>query len=116
MNKLDKFDWDEKFSVDIPEIDELQKKMFALFNVLIDIKENSSDTKECTNMISEINEYGKFYFSQEEGYLNKKKYPDFKNHAKEHRHFVKATISLRREVSEDINNLTYDHQLWHRCS
>ena len=39
--------------------------------------------------------------------------PDYESHVKEHRQFVKSTISLRREVAETIDNLTYDiiHEL-----
>lgn len=107
MDKLDKIDWDPSYSVDIPEIDELQKKMFALFNVLIDLKTEASDEKDAANMISEINEYCKFYFSKEEEYLKKEGYPEFESHSKEHRQFVKTTINLRREIAEEADNLTY---------
>jgi hemerythrin len=108
MERLEKMDWDPSFSVDIPEIDALQQKMFALFNVLIDLKENDSELKDCTNMIAEINEYCKFYFSKEEEYLKKEGYPDFESHLREHRQFVKTTIGLRREVAENADNLTYE--------
>jgi hemerythrin len=108
MSVLEKIDWDPKFSVDIEEIDIHQKKMFELFNQLIDMKKAEVDTKLCINMISDINDYGKLYFSTEERYLRKKKYPDFAGHAKIHRQFIKNSISLRREVAEDIANLTDD--------
>ncbi|THB79841.1 MAG: chemotaxis protein [Desulfobacteraceae bacterium] len=108
MKTLEKVDWDPAFSVDIPEIDELQKKMFALFNALIDLKDKGADTKDCTNMISEINEYCKFYFSKEEEYLKREGYPDFESHIREHRQFVKSTISLRREVADTMDNMTYE--------
>lgn len=108
MNNIEKMDWEEKFSVDIEEIDVHQKKMFELFNQLIDLKQEGGDTKECVNMISVINEYSKLYFSTEEKYLRRKGYPDFSAHSKAHRQFTKSSISLRREISEDINNLTDD--------
>jgi len=108
MEKIEKIDWDEKLSVDINEIDELQKKMFALFNVLIDLKEKDADNKECSAMVAEINEYTRYYFSQEEAYLRKCRYPDTDAHAREHRRFIKNTISLRRQVSEDRDNLSYE--------
>ncbi|MFO7883590.1 MAG: bacteriohemerythrin [Desulfobacteraceae bacterium] len=108
MEKIEKIDWDEKLSVDINEIDELQKKMFALFNVLIDLKEKDADNKECSAMVAEINEYTRYYFSQEEAYLRKCGYPDTDAHAREHRRFIKNTISLRRQVSDDRDNLSYE--------
>jgi len=109
MNTIEKIEWEPKYSVDIEEIDAHQKKMFDLFNQLIDIKNSEiEDTKVYLNMISEISEHGRVYFSTEERYLKKKKYPDFGTHSKTHRQFIKSFISLRREISEDIANLTDD--------
>ncbi|SDU16583.1 bacteriohemerythrin [Desulfobacula phenolica] len=106
MIDIEKIEWDPKYSVDIEEIDVHQKKMFELFNQLIDMKKTKTDNKDCINMVSDINEYSKFYFSAEERYLKKKGYPDFGAHAKAHRQFTKASITLRREISDDIGNLT----------
>ena len=102
---MKKIDWEQKLSVDIPEIDELQKKMFALINALIDLKEGEAEGKECANMISEISEYSKYYFSIEEEYLKKNKYPEFEEHAKMHRKFETFVMDLRRLVADDKNNL-----------
>jgi hemerythrin len=103
---MKKIEWDKKFSVDIPEIDELQKKMFALINALIDLLEGDAEEKECANMISEITEYSKYYFSIEEEYLKKNKYPEFGNHSKRHRKFETFVMDLRRLVADNKSNLT----------
>lgn len=108
MTKEKTMEWDQKFSVDIEEVDIYQQKMFELFNQLIELKENKKDAKECINLISEINEASKQYFTIEERILKKNKYPDFSTHAKAHREFTKRSISLRREIAEDIENLTID--------
>lgn len=102
---MEKIEWEEKLSVDIPEIDELQKKLFALINALIDLMENEAEGKECTNMISEISEYSKYYFSIEEEYLKKNNYPEFSNHTKMHRKFETFVMGLRRLVADDKGNL-----------
>ena len=109
MTKADlKIEWNPAFSVDVEEIDTYQKKMFELFNELITLKQKKADTKAVTNLISEINDYGKLFFSTEEKILKRKKYPDFEAHSKSHRQFVRSAISLRREIAEDINNLTME--------
>ena len=102
---MKKIEWNKKLSVDIPEIDELQKKMFALINALIDLMEKKAEGKECANMISEISEYSKYYFSIEEEYLKKNKYPEFADHTKMHRKFESFVMKLRRAVADDKNNL-----------
>lgn len=108
MTNIQKIEWEKKFSVDIEEIDMHQKKMFELFNQLIDMKKSNTDIKECINMITEINEYSKLYFSTEERHLKKKGYPDFQTHAKTHRQFAKLSITMRRELAENEEALTFE--------
>lgn len=106
MGEIKKMNWESRFSVDIESIDEHQKKLFELFNELIDLKQKKKDSKECTNKISEINDFAKLFFSTEERILRKEGYPDFQTHSKQHRQFIKSSISLRREIADDMNNLT----------
>ncbi len=108
MTDMEKIEWDSKYSVDVEEIDECQKKMFEMFNELIDMKNTSADVKEYISMISDINDFSKLYFSREEKILKKRGYPDFDSHTKAHRQFIRSSISLRREIAEDINNLTLE--------
>lgn len=109
MINIEKMEWDPRYSVDIEEIDAHQKKMFELFNKLIDIRRQSeTDTKTCLNMIAEISECSRLYFRTEEKYLKKTRYPDLDTHSKAHRQFLKSFIGLRREISEDIENLSED--------
>lgn len=105
MSDIEKIDWSSNYSVDIEEVDAYQKKMFELFNELIDLKQGKIDAKECSNKISEINDFAKLFFSTEEKMLRRKGYPDFQNHAKAHRQFIKSSIGLRREIADDIGNL-----------
>ena len=101
-------EWDPKYGVDIEEIDNHQKKMFELFNELIDLKQKKSDPKAFGNLISDINDYGKLFFATEEKILKKKGYPDYDTHVKKHRKFIKNTINLRRECVEDVDNLSIE--------
>ena len=108
MSDIEKIEWDPQYSVDVEEIDFHQKKMFELFNQLIDTRKSEIDCKACINIISDINEYCKLYFTTEEKYLRKKGYPDLPDHSRAHRHFIRNAISLRRELSENMANLTDD--------
>ncbi|WP_022663685.1 bacteriohemerythrin [Desulfospira joergensenii] len=103
-----KMEWDPKYGVDIEEIDNHQKKMFELFNMLIDLKLEKGEAKAFAGLISDINDYGKLFFASEERILKKKGYPDYETHIKKHRKFIKNTINLRREIVEDVDNLTME--------
>ncbi|WDP88811.1 MAG: hemerythrin family protein [Desulfobacter sp.] len=105
----EKIQWDEKYSVDVPELDEYQKELFDKFNDLIEMRAaKKMDAKAATNLISDLNDYSKMFFAKEERILKRKGYPDLEPHSKAHRQFIKNSISLRREIAEDINNLTMD--------
>ena len=106
--ELIKVEWDEKFSVDVPELDEYQKTLFGKFNDLIDMKKKKTDFKAVANMISEINDYSKMFFSTEEKILRRKKYPDLDSHSKAHRQFIKNAIALRREMAEEVTTQSFD--------
>jgi len=99
-------EWDEKYSVDVPEIDACQKKLIDMFNTLIELKTNKGETKDVANLITEINDFSKIFFSKEEKMLGQKEYPDLETHAKAHRRFIKKAIGLRREIAEDVDNLS----------
>ena len=101
----DFIEWDDKYGVDIPETDEFRKKLLDMFNSLIKMKKENADGKDITNLITEINDFSKIYFSREEKLLAKRKYPDLDVHSKSHRQFIKKAIGLRREIAEDVNNL-----------
>ncbi len=103
-----KIEWDPGFSVDVAEIDVHQKKMFDLFNELIELKQKKADPKMIANLVSDINDYGKLYFTTEEKILMERQYPDRDAHARGHRRFIRNAISLRREIVEDVDNLTLD--------
>lgn len=101
-------EWDEKYSVDVPEIDECQKQLMDMFNALIDVKTNKGEAKDVANLINEINDFSKIFFLKEEKILGRKGYPDFETHAKAHRRFTKKAIGLRREIAEDVDNLSIE--------
>lgn len=109
VNPGERIEWNESLSVDIPEIDELQKKVFELLDGLVNRHEHYEDgPKDAAGMVVELTEYSRYYFSKEEAYLRKCGYPDIDCHSKEHRQFIKNTINLRRQVAEDKKNLSYE--------
>ncbi|MGM0656179.1 MAG: bacteriohemerythrin [Thermodesulfobacteriota bacterium] len=101
-------EWDEKYSVDVPELDEYRKQLMDMFNSLIEIKTNKGEVKDVVNWVTEINEFSKIFFSKEEKILGRKGYPDLDIHSKSHRQFIKKTIGLRREIAEEVDNLSVE--------
>jgi UDP-N-acetylmuramate: L-alanyl-gamma-D-glutamyl-meso-diaminopimelate ligase len=105
---VEKKEWEAEYSVEIDEFDEYQKKMFELFNELIDIKTSGAESKEYIDAVNAINENARQFFSTEEKYLKKKAYPDLSAQMKAHRRFLKSSMGLRREMAEDESALNSD--------
>ncbi|MDD4274485.1 MAG: chemotaxis protein [Desulfobacter postgatei] len=101
-------EWDKKYSVDVPELDECQKQLMDMFNTLIEMKTSKADAKDVANLITEINDFSKIFFSKEEKLLGSKGYPDLDTHSKAHRRFIKKALGLRREVAEDVDHLAIE--------
>ena len=101
-------EWDKKYSVDVPELDECQKQLMDMFNTLIEMKTSKGDAKDVANLITEINDFSKIFFSKEEKLLGSKGYPDLDIHSKAHRRFIKKALGLRREIAEDVDNLAIE--------
>jgi hemerythrin len=60
------------------------------------------------NLITEINDFSKIFFSKEEKLLGSKGYPDLDTHSKAHRRFIKKALGLRREIAEDVDHLAIE--------
>ncbi|NDY70486.1 chemotaxis protein [Desulfobacter hydrogenophilus] len=101
-------EWDEKYSVNVPELDECRKQLMDMFNTLIEMKANKGDAKNVANLVTEINDFSKIFFSKEEKILGRNGYPDLVTHSKAHRRFIKNAIGLRREIAEDVDNLSIE--------
>ena len=101
-------EWDKKYSVDVPELDECQKQLMDMFNTLIEMKTSKADAKDVANLITETNDFSKIFFSKEENLLGSKGYPDLDTHSKAHRRFIKKALGLRREIAEDVDHLAIE--------
>nr|WP_319491361.1 hemerythrin domain-containing protein [uncultured Desulfobacter sp.] len=101
-------EWDKKYGVDVPELDESRKQLMEMFNTLIGMKSKKGGNKDVSNLVTDVNDYSKLLFSQEEKVLGQKGYPDLDLHAKSHRRFIKKAIGLRREIADDVDNLSLE--------
>ena len=94
--------------MDVPELDECQKQLMDIFNTLIEMKTSKADAKDVANLITEINDFSKIFFSKEEKLLGSKGYPDLDTHSRAHRRFIKKALGLRREIAEDVDHLAIE--------
>ncbi|MCF8068881.1 MAG: bacteriohemerythrin [Desulfobacterales bacterium] len=98
------FDWEEKYSVGITEIDEQHKKLVGLLNQLHEAMSDGKSTEVIKPVLIGLIEYVKTHFSTEENYLIKYAYPDYESHKKAHDQFTNKVRDLRDKYIDDTTS------------
>ncbi len=100
-------EWDEKYSVGIPIIDEQHKKLINIINkavVLIINKAtdiaHSNNPQEILEVLNQMTEYAKEHFATEEAYMYEFRYLEYVLHKEEHFNFSNKAIAYRNKVMD----------------
>ena len=79
--------WDESLSVGNQRIDNQHKQLIQILNRLINSLYTDFDRVLFSEILSELLEYSRVHFRDEELLLEEKKYPKLADHHNEHRDF-----------------------------
>jgi hemerythrin len=99
-------EWNERYSVGIPKIDEQHKELLRLTNELYAscLKDNDDDAKaRFKSTIGAIVNYVSEHFGAEERLFQRIKYPRYAEHKQEHDNFVKKVLEQVKEFSDGKN-------------
>lgn len=93
--------WNDRYSVDIPVIDEQHKELFIRINGLVeDIK-----AARCRLTIDDttkfLEDYVVTHFRDEEGYMEQAGYPAVETHRAQHRKFMQEFSRLKAELENE---------------
>jgi hemerythrin len=88
-------EWDDRYSIGIPLIDEQHKELLRQTNDLYAacLKSEEEARAFFKMVIHSMVEYVGVHFSTEEKMLEKIKYPDFEEHKRQHDEFVKEVLA-----------------------
>jgi len=96
-----KIKWSDRFCVKLPEIDEQQKQIIERINGIVDAVNSSGDQKEIYDMISDLTDFVRHRFSQEEKGMVGCNFPDHQHHRKDHREFIRKIIMFRKMFADE---------------
>lgn len=99
-------EWDDKYKVNIIEIDAQHKRLFAIYNNLIDAMYQGVGVKELGTALNELLDYTIVHFMTEEGYMEKYRYPELESHRAAHKAFRERVYNLHKDFSEGKPVLT----------
>ncbi len=109
-------EWDDKYSVNLPLIDEEHKKFIDIINKVIVAKEHRNNRKEILGILNKMNEYAQKHFKTEETYMEKFGYSDYLFHKNEHQEFSLTMLSYRIKLMNGnyqiVNDILIFLQRW----
>lgn len=91
------FNWDEKYSVGIRELDTQHKQLFSILNELYEAMQDGSNKTKLAKIINELASYTKIHFSTEEKYMEKYNYAGLASQKREHENFVAKVEAFKQD-------------------
>ena len=103
-------EWDDSYSVAVPEADRQHRRLFALINQLHEAMSNTEleatidsavdEMGTIAAVLDELIQYSLHHFSNEESYMREHAYPSYASHQAAHEHFVQRVSTFRRDFEE----------------
>lgn len=98
------FPWDQAvYSVGVAVLDEQHKKLFGLINALFEAMKIGKGSLVIGKILTELTEYTKFHFSDEEGYMTKCNYPELATHKQIHAKLTSEVVAIQTKFASDQN-------------
>ncbi|WP_139454111.1 bacteriohemerythrin [Campylobacter armoricus] len=111
--------WANEYSVHNKIIDDQHKALFEIAKKAYLIAENHASISEIKSVLSELFDYIKTHFKDEEAYMEKIAYPDLAHHKKIHQEITNSLITLVKNIKtingfkEQLNIITEKWLLEH---
>ncbi|PLX24404.1 MAG: hypothetical protein C0599_02230 [Salinivirgaceae bacterium] len=91
------YKWDDKYLLDIEEIDEQHRGFFELWDI-VKQRKDLQEKEKLSHIIEQLEEYVQYHFKYEEQLLQKVKYNGFEEHMAEHRFFIQKVDEMKQEL------------------
>lgn len=114
------FEWSDKFSINVKEMDDQHKKLVAILNYFHDAKLTDGDEEVVGTVLDELVAYTKTHFKREEELLKQYEFPGYATQKSEHDALVRKAEAMQkkyytgdREVATDVAILINDWLVEH---
>jgi len=96
--------WNEKFSVQVPSLDNEHKRIVDIINRLYTGKMNKLKFEDLSKIFDDLINYAMTHFTHEETLMERYDYSERKRHRLEHREYVKKVDTFKRnaEIKLDV--------------
>ncbi|MCG8571880.1 MAG: bacteriohemerythrin [Spirochaetes bacterium] len=101
-------EWNQKYSVNIIEIDDEHKKIINIINELHDSMLQRAAKSAMSDILKNLIDYTVFHFTKEQKYFEKYNYPHKVDHINKHKEFVDKIKDFQKGHEEDRMFLSID--------
>ncbi len=111
--------WDEKYSVNVKEIDDQHKNFIEIMNKLYAAVNEMRTKEDLKNILNELTEYADKHFTTEEKYFDEFHYELADEHKQKHKELKEKIIEFQKkfgekneislELSDFLENWLVDH-------
>lgn len=98
------FIWTDSYSVKVAKCDQQHQKLFAIMNELGDAMRIGKGKETVGKTVSELLDYTRTHFRDEEDLMKKTNYPQFAAHQEMHKKFVADVESLQKQAQQGRAN------------
>lgn len=102
------FEWSDKFSVYVPEMDEQHKKLVGLLNYLHDSLLKQEKQEILSKILDELLDYTKVHFKREEELMEQNGYPCSTTQKSEHNDLVREVLEMRKKYYTGDTGIAMD--------
>jgi hemerythrin-like metal-binding protein len=90
--------WTEDLATGVEKIDEQHKELFEKINDLVAAVKQSACKYKIGDVIKFLEDYVAFHFGEEEAYMLRFDYPDYRGHKAQHEKFIANFNELKKEL------------------
>ena len=102
------FAWNEKYSVNIRELDEQHKKLIGMVGRLHDAMRQGKGKQALEEVLRNLIQYTKTHFAAEERLMKNHEFPGYESHKAKHDGMTKKVADLYREYQDGKTAITLD--------
>ena len=97
--------WQGNFSTKVPQIDDQHKTLIAMINRLERSAASESASEEIAAVLTELVQYTRKHFADEERYMRHINYFDYDRHKKLHGELINSVVDIlqRLKADHDLN-------------
>lgn len=89
------FEWNDRYSVGIPSIDEQHQQLFALVSTFYELLRQKQTEQAISKALSGLVDYARTHFLTEETYFRAYNYPRYAVHVAKHTEFIDRVMEFQ---------------------